>query len=70
MGKQGIAVLAAIGGFIGGFIVSEIILRVSYQWFHVAVGVTFLPILLPLLGAWLGYRAARRGGSAFGGPRR
>lgn len=60
MKNQAGIVLAIIGGFIAGFILSEAILRLSFVWFGSALGVKFLPLLLPVAGAWFAYRMVRR----------
>lgn len=60
MKSQAGIVLAILGGFIVGFILSEAILRLTFVWFGSAFGVSFLPLLLPLAGAWFAYRLVRR----------
>lgn len=68
MNRIAITFFAVLGGFVGGFILSEIIVRTTVVWFGGGAWLAsfgFFPIVLPFAGAALGFWASRRkGGSA------
>ncbi|RJE83918.1 hypothetical protein D3P07_24210 [Paenibacillus sp. 1011MAR3C5] len=46
-----IALIATVGGIVGGFVLAELIGILGFLLFGKAVGVKYLPIILPVLGA-------------------
>jgi len=49
--KAVIVLIAIVGGFVGGFILSELIGLLGFLLFGKAVGVKYLPLILPMICA-------------------
>lgn len=49
--KAVIMLIAIVGGVVGGFVLAELIGMLGLLLFGKVVGVKYLPILLPILGA-------------------
>jgi hypothetical protein len=55
------SLLAMIGGFIGGFVVAEVLMVVGFRLFGWVMELSFLTLLLPLVGAGVGFMLVRPG---------
>jgi len=62
MRKKMIYAISGIGGFFGGFALSDLAVRLALEWLRqpIGVGIGVLPLALPALGAATAVFAVRR----------